>query len=122
MISLVALLTGAAAPFLWVKGDSVIPGVRINGVAAGGFSKAQMVDFLQEENKAMEKENLNLVKDSVKETWNYKDLHVSYDERSLDEAMAIGRQGSLSSSGKTAGQPFSRGKRPTWMLPLMRKR
>ena len=79
MISLVALLTGAAAPFLWVKGDSVIPGVRINGVAAGGFSKAQMVDFLQEENKAMEKENLNLVKDSVKETWNYKDLHVSYD-------------------------------------------
>lgn len=95
MISLVALLTGAAAPFLWVKGDLVIPGVRINGVAAGGFSKAQMVDFLQEENKAMEKENLNLVKDSVKETWNYKDLHVSYDERSLDEAMAIGRQGSL---------------------------
>lgn len=39
MISLVALLTGAAAPFLWVKGDSVIPGVRINGVAAGGFPK-----------------------------------------------------------------------------------
>ena len=37
MISLVALLTGAAAPFLWVKGDSVIPGVRINGVSAGGF-------------------------------------------------------------------------------------
>ena len=95
MISLVALLTGAAAPFLWVKGDSVIPGVRINGVAAGGFSKEQMVDFLQEENKAMEKENLNLVKDSVKETWNYKDLHVSYDEHSLDEALAIGRQGSL---------------------------
>lgn len=54
-----------------------------------------MMDFLQEENKAMEKENLNLVKDSVKETWNYKDLHVSYDERSLDEALAIGRQGSL---------------------------
>ena len=49
MISLVALLTGAAAPFLWVKGDSVIPGVRINSVAAGGFSKAQMMDFLQEE-------------------------------------------------------------------------
>ena len=83
MISLVALLTGAAAPFLWVKGDSVIPGVGINGVAAGG---------LQEENKAMEKEKLDLVKDSVKETWNYKDLHVSYDEHSLDEALAIGRQ------------------------------
>lgn len=95
MISLVALLSGAAAPFLWVKGDAVIPGVRINGFSAGGRSRAELMDVLDEQNRAMEKEKLALVKDSAREEWSYKDLHVRYDEHSLDEAMEIGRQGSL---------------------------
>lgn len=95
MISLVALLSGAAAPFLWVKGDAVIPGVRINGISAGGRSRAELMDVLDEQNRAMEKEKLALVKDSAREEWSYKDLHVRYDEHSLDEAMEIGRQGSL---------------------------
>lgn len=95
MISLVALLSGAAAPFLWVKGDAVIPGARINGISAGGRSRAELMDVLDEQNRAMEKEKLALVKDSAREEWSYKDLHVRYDEHSLDEAMEIGRQGSL---------------------------
>ena len=69
MISLVALLSGAAAPFLWVKGDAVIPGVRINGISAGGRSRAELMDVLDEQNRATEKEKLALVKEIAEKVW-----------------------------------------------------
>lgn len=110
MISLALLLSGAAAPFLWVKGDTVIPGVRINGVSAGGKSRAHLMDFLDEQNRAMEKEKLALTRDSAHEEWSYKDLKVRYDEHSLDEAMEIGREGSLFQQWKDRWETLLSGK------------
>lgn len=120
MISLVALLSGAAAPFLWVKGDAVIPGVRINGISAGGRSRAELMDVLDEQNRAMEKEKLALVKDSAREEWSYKDLHVRYDEHSLDEAMESEGREAFSNSGRSGGRFFFPADQPILTPHLMR--
>lgn len=94
VVLLAAVLLGAA-PFVWVRGDAVIPGVSVQGIPAGGWSKTKLADFLKEQDQTVEKEKLELVRDSVHEEWSYKDLGVHYSENSVDEAMHIGREGSL---------------------------
>lgn len=96
LFSVILLLGVAAAPFIWVKRDAVVPGVRINGMKAGGMTRDELERLFEEKNQALAKGKLELVKDDlVHEEWNYKDLNVRYDEKSLDEAMVIGRQGNI---------------------------
>lgn len=95
MLSLAVIAAGAVAPFIWVKGDAVIPGVRVNGIAAGGKTRAELTELFRQKNEELAGEKLALTKDTAQEEWTFRDLGVRYDEKSLDEAMAIGRTGSL---------------------------
>lgn len=95
MVSLAVILAGAGAPFLWTRGNEVIPGVRINGFSAGGKTREELSDFFRQKNEAMAGEKLDLSKDMAHESWTFKELGVHYDGTSIEEAMAIGRTGSL---------------------------
>ena len=63
MVSLAVILVGAGAPFLWTRGNEVIPGVRINGFSAGGKTREELSDFFRQKNEAMAGEKLDLSKD-----------------------------------------------------------
>ena len=115
MISLVALLSGVAAPFLWVKGDAVIPGVRINGISAGGRSRAELMDVLDEQNRAMEKEKLALVKDSSREEWMSAMMSTAWMRLWKSE----GRE-AFSNSGRSGGRFFFPADQPILTPHLMR--
>ena len=108
--SLLGLLAIGAAPFLWVKADTVIPGVRINGISVGGKTKAELLSILDEKNRRMSEEKLVLQRDSVHEEWTFKELNVHYDEKSLDKVMERGRKDSLPRQWLTRWRTILQGK------------
>lgn len=91
----VAVVGIATAPFVWVKSDALAPGIYVNDIEAGGKTRAELLALLEERNQEMQAGVLTLSQTDMKEVWKYKDLHVRYSEASLDEAMALGRQGNL---------------------------
>lgn len=111
LVSVIVLLGAAAAPFIWVKNDAVVPGVRINGMKAGGMTREELEGLFDEKNQELVQGKLELVKDDlVHEEWSYKDLNVRYDEKSLDEALSIGREGSILKEWKDRWQVLLTGK------------
>jgi len=111
LVSAVFLLGAAAAPFIWVKDDAVVPGVRINGMKAGGMTREELSSFFSGKNRELSAGKLELSKgELVHEEWSYKDLNVRYDEKSLEEAMAIGRQGSILKKWKDRWEVLLTGK------------
>lgn len=60
MLSLAVIVVGAGAPFIWVKGDAVIPGVWVNGIAAGGKTRAELTELFRQKNGDLAGRNWNL--------------------------------------------------------------
>ena len=62
LVSAVFLLGAAAAPFIWVKDDAVVPGVRINGMKAGGMTREELSSFFSGKNRELSAGKLELSK------------------------------------------------------------
>ena len=89
----VVLLGAAGAPFLWVSDDALIPGVTINDMKVGGKTRGELAEIFAAKNQTLAEGALTLTHGETGETISYKDLQVAYDEKSIDEAMALGRSG-----------------------------
>lgn len=94
VFTLAAIAIGSA-PFLWVNDGKVIPGVTIHGRKAGGETEEELAAFFAEQNDALKAGKLTLTQGEVHETLTFASLGVRYDQKAIDEVMAIGRTGSL---------------------------
>lgn len=91
----VVLLGAAGAPFLWVSDGELIPGVYIHDMKVGGKTRSELSAILAARNEELAAGALTLTRGETAERISYKDLHVAYDEKSIEEAMALGRTGPL---------------------------
>ncbi len=91
----VILLGAAGAPFLWVSDDTLIPGVTINDMKVGGKSRGELAEIFAARNQELAAGALTLTHGEISEKISYGNLHVAYDEKSIEEAMALGRSGPL---------------------------
>lgn len=97
IISFLSILAAGIviAPFIWVKSDALVPGVYINGINVGGKNREELESLMADKNEELKKGKLILTRGEVEETLPYGDLHVHYDQSSLQDAMALGRTGNL---------------------------
>lgn len=100
-LGICAAVMGAAAPFVWMKDDTAMPGLRVNGIAVGGMNKSQLAAMREEKNAVLSGLTLTAHHGDVKEEWAFKDISVRYDETLDDRIMAEGRTGHLAADWLT---------------------
>ncbi len=90
-----AIIAAGAAPFLWVKQDAAIPGMRLNGKSVGGMGREELVSLIKDKNQKLKTGKLLLTHGEIREEWTLESLGARYDESKIEDVLSVGRSGNL---------------------------
>ncbi|MDY6085052.1 MAG: VanW family protein [Dialister sp.] len=89
------LAVAGAAPFVWMQGNSAMPGLRVNGISVGGMSRDTLAALREESDNRLNTLSLTARYGDVREELAFKDIHVHYEADMEDQILAAGRSGNL---------------------------
>lgn len=82
------------APYVCNGSDTVIRGLTVDGVHAGGMTEEQLISFIQEKNQKIEGRTVTVQHGNVQKVWTFKELRVRMDpETEAEKILANGRDG-----------------------------
>ena len=90
------VLAAAAIPMAYNSSGTVIRGLSVDGMKAGGMTRENLLAFVEAKNQKLMGRSLTVQHGTVKKVWTYKDLSVGMDtEKETERILAVGRTGNL---------------------------
>ena len=96
LLVLAVLGVGSFAPYFINGTSGTLSGLSVDGAAVSGMSREALVRMLSEKRAKLAETKLPLEYKTVKETWLYRELGVTFDaEKEADRILALGRSGNI---------------------------